>query len=257
MSADSTSAAANETPGAQPLAARTSEPLGESHSSKNVLPAPQVIGRGGIDWKRALRAAIRRPGRAIAVARTLVRGQAYRIKFRILRRNVIIGKRFRVTGRLDIQGPGTVIFGDDCFVVSSYIQPTTPWTHSADAVIRFGNGVGLAGTRLGCRVRIEVGDNTGLSDARILDSDFHNARAHTENRQNSDGASKPVIIGRNVWLGAGAMILKGVRIGDNAVVGAGSVVATNVPPDTVVFGNPAKVIWNNKASGDSVTKPNA
>lgn len=53
---------------------------------------------------------------------------------------------------------------------------------------------------------------------------------------------KPVHIGKNVWIGAGATILPGVTIGDNAVVGAASVVTKNVAPDTVVAGNPAKFI---------------
>ena len=43
--------------------------------------------------------------------------------------------------------------------------------------------------------------------------------------------------------GAGAMVLKGVKIGDNSVVGAGSVVASNVRANVVVFGNPARVVW--------------
>lgn len=198
-----------------------------------------------MNWLRAFQAASRQPGLAIRVALSFTRGYMYRLKFRLLRRRVTIGKRFRVTGRLDIRGPGTVIFGDDCFVDCTYVQPTTPWTHTEEAVIRFGNGVGLAGTRLGCQLLIEVGDNTGLSDSRIMDTDFHDARAASSNRQNSQGGSKPIVIGRNVWMGAGSMILKGVRIGDNAVVGAGAVVASNVPANSIVFGNPAKVIWNN------------
>jgi acetyltransferase-like isoleucine patch superfamily enzyme len=174
----------------------------------------------------------------------LARGRYYYVKFRLLGRRVVIGRNFRVVGKLDIRGPGTVIFGDDCFVTSTYIQPTTPWTHSPDAVIKFGNGVGLAGTRLGCEVSIEVGDNCGLSDSRILDTDFHNPRDTSGNRQNSAPASaQGVRIGNNVWLGTACMILKGVTIGDNAVVGAGAVVGTSVPPNVIVFGNPAKVIW--------------
>src|SRR5687767_13063833 len=178
-----------------------------------------------------------RPFHALRVARMLMRGHYYRMKFRLLGRRVIIGRRFRVVGKLDIRGPGTVIFGDDCFVMSTYLQPTTPWTHSRDAVIRFGNGVGMAGARLGCQTLIEVGNNCGLSDSRILDSDFHNARDTSGNRQNSAAVTQPVRIGNNVWLGTGSMILKGVTIGDNAVVGAGAVVATHVPSDVIVFGN--------------------
>lgn len=53
---------------------------------------------------------------------------------------------------------------------------------------------------------------------------------------------KPVHIGKNAWIGAGATILPGVTVGDNAVVGAASVVTKDVPPDTIVAGNPAKFI---------------
>lgn len=53
---------------------------------------------------------------------------------------------------------------------------------------------------------------------------------------------KPVHIGRNAWIGAGATILPGVTVGDNAVVGAASVVTRDVAPDTIVAGNPARFI---------------
>ena len=55
---------------------------------------------------------------------------------------------------------------------------------------------------------------------------------------------KPVHIGKNAWIGAGATILPGVTIGENAVVGAASVVTKDVPADTIVAGNPAKIIRN-------------
>lgn len=54
--------------------------------------------------------------------------------------------------------------------------------------------------------------------------------------------AKPVVIEDNVWLGGSAILLPGVRVGRNAVVGAGAVVSRNVPADTVVAGNPARVI---------------
>lgn len=53
---------------------------------------------------------------------------------------------------------------------------------------------------------------------------------------------KPVRIGKNAWIGAGATILPGVTVGDNAVVGAASVVTKDVEPDTIVAGNPARFI---------------
>ena len=54
--------------------------------------------------------------------------------------------------------------------------------------------------------------------------------------------AKPIVIERNVWIGAGATIIGGVTVGENSVVAAGSVVTKNVPPNTLVGGNPARVI---------------
>ncbi|WP_010097236.1 sugar O-acetyltransferase [Burkholderia ubonensis] len=54
--------------------------------------------------------------------------------------------------------------------------------------------------------------------------------------------AKPIVIERNVWIGAGATIIGGVTVGENSVVGAGSVVTKDVPPNTFVGGNPARVI---------------
>lgn len=54
--------------------------------------------------------------------------------------------------------------------------------------------------------------------------------------------AKPIVIERNVWIAAGAIIIGGVTIGENAVVAAGSVVTKDVPPNTLAGGNPARVI---------------
>lgn len=61
-------------------------------------------------------------------------------------------------------------------------------------------------------------------------------------RQKAYQYNRPVRIGRNCWIGAGAMILPGVTIGDNTVVGAGSVVTKDLPADVVAVGNPCKVL---------------
>lgn len=53
--------------------------------------------------------------------------------------------------------------------------------------------------------------------------------------------AKPVRIGRNVWIGAGAIVLPGVTIGDGAIIGAGSIVTRGVPPGATAAGNPARV----------------
>ena len=62
--------------------------------------------------------------------------------------------------------------------------------------------------------------------------------------------SRPIVIGRNVWIAAGATILGGVTVGDNAVVGAGAVVTCDVPPNTFVAGAPARVVRQLDADDD-------
>lgn len=58
----------------------------------------------------------------------------------------------------------------------------------------------------------------------------------------------PVIIGKNIWIGGGTIILPGVTIGDNTVIGAGSVVTKDIPADTIAYGNPCKVHKANERS---------
>ena len=57
-----------------------------------------------------------------------------------------------------------------------------------------------------------------------------------------NASAKPVKIGKNVWIGADCTILPGVIIGENSIIGAGSVVTKNIPNNVIVAGNPAKLI---------------
>ena len=93
-----------------------------------------------------------------------------------------------------------------------------------------------------CTQEITIGDYCAISDnVQILDSDFH----PIPNNSNTSTMSKPVHIGNHVWIGRSAIILKGVTIGDGAIVGAGSVVTRDVPARCLVAGNPARVIKEN------------
>ena len=80
----------------------------------------------------------------------------------------------------------------------------------------------------------------------VYDLDGHPLDA--ERRRNGEPSPaeeiKPVVIGDDVWIGTGAVILKGVTIGDRAVIAARSVVTADVPCDVIVAGNPAKLIRN-------------
>lgn len=86
---------------------------------------------------------------------------------------------------------------------------------------------------------VEIGEGTQIAwGVTISDHDFH--KTYTKGEQNVETA--PVRIGRNCWIGADAKILKGVEIGDNAIVAAGAIVTRSVPAAALVAGVPAKVI---------------
>jgi len=101
---------------------------------------------------------------------------------------------------------------------------------------------------------IEIGDHTLIAGCvRIRDNDGHPLDAEVRRRRESISAedTAPVVIGENVWIGTGASILKGVKIGDNAVVGAESVVTKDVEANSIVAGNPARVVEKVPGSSES------
>lgn len=101
---------------------------------------------------------------------------------------------------------------------------------------------------------IRIGDRVLIShNVNIFDSDTHPLSAQQRHQQfraiitsghpeKIDIKPAPVIIGNDVWIGCMSIILKGVTIGKGAIIGAGSVVTKDVPPYTLVAGNPARII---------------
>ena len=90
---------------------------------------------------------------------------------------------------------------------------------------------------------IRIGEGTIFgSGVIVIDNDFHVPAGEwdwkTEHAQNA----RPIFIGRGVFVGARAIILKGVSIGDRARIGAGAVITRDVPAGAVVGGNPARII---------------
>lgn len=107
-----------------------------------------------------------------------------------------------------------------------------------------GNNVGISGAAIYARERIEIGDNTLIgANTKIFDNDFHSL--NTEERINNDYSNlvtKPVKIGKNCFIGCNAIILKGTVLGDNCIVGAGAVVHGKFEDNSVIAGNPAKLV---------------
>ena len=94
----------------------------------------------------------------------------------------------------------------------------------------------------GCTVldvcRVSIGDNTQIGPGVQIVAADHPREAEYRDAGLENG--NPVAIGRNVWIGALAIILPGVTIGDDAIVGAGAVVTRDVVPGATVVGNPAR-----------------
>jgi len=103
--------------------------------------------------------------------------------------------------------------------------------------------VGMSSCVIACANKVEIGEGTIIGGgALVIDTDFHPRLPDGNWGTDPRSVSKPVIIGKKCFIGARAIILKGVRIGDGAVVGAGSVVTKDVSSRTTVAGNPAAVI---------------
>jgi acetyltransferase-like isoleucine patch superfamily enzyme len=146
---------------------------------------------------------------------------------------------------------GRIVLGDGVRIASSVranplglSQPTVLRALAPGAQVIVGPGVGMSGAVLCAGACIEVGQGTIMgAGAMIVDNDFHVPVGEWEWSHDSTicaRIARPVKIGRGVFIGARAVILKGVTVGDRAVVGAGAVVTRDVPPYYLAAGNPAK-----------------
>ncbi len=90
--------------------------------------------------------------------------------------------------------------------------------------------------------KVEFGDNVFIAPNCGFYTATHPINASTRN--SGLEFAKPIKVGNNVWFGGNVTVLPGVTIGDNVVIGAGSVVTKNIPSNNVAFGNPCKVIKN-------------
>lgn len=160
-----------------------------------------------------------------------------------------VGRNSRVRGRIERRHPSaTVRVGNDSLIAGTLVA------EAAASRIVIGNNVFIGGgVVIDCLDQVTIEDDVLISyQVIIMDSDNHSLRASERigdlkrwrNREYdwSRVNRAPVLICSRAWIGARAIITKGVVIGEGAVVATGSVVTKDVPPYTIVAGNPARVI---------------
>ncbi len=147
-----------------------------------------------------------------------------------------------------IQENASIAIGNNCTIVSDNnragITVFTKFKLTAlfESKIIIGNNVSFNGTSISCRTTsITIGNGTIIGpNVIIVDSDFHGLLPPENRENNLDYESdKPVTIGSNVWIGMNTIILKGVNIGNNSVISAGTIVRNDIPSNCLFGGNPA------------------
>lgn len=169
------------------------------------------------------------------------------------KKNVYFGRSVRVSGVpiIDIRHGSKLYVGDGVTLNSRnrgyHINMHSPVKLFADrdgAEIKIGNKTRIHGTCVHAYESITIGSNCLIAaNCQIMDGSGHDLSfPNTENRINTTGATKPIIIEDNVWVGANSVILPGVTIGKGSIISANSVVTKSIPPSVVAGGNPAVII---------------
>jgi maltose O-acetyltransferase len=156
---------------------------------------------------------------------------------RRLRRAKRVPWSVRLEGRARVLGKGAIVFGNRVRLTGT----TVPLEFAAwrGGRIDIGDGTFINyGTSISAHALISIGRDCNIGQYTIInDNDYHDIEDHTR-----VPPPQPVILEDRVWLGARVIVLKGVRIGHDAAIGAGSVVTHDIPPRSVAVGMPARVV---------------
>lgn len=164
-----------------------------------------------------------------------------------------VGKGFKIDGKLWIwaQKKGCFRLGDNVRINSRFGSNLVGITNPAvfqcleNGTITIGNNSGLSSPVLSTRSSITIGDNVKIGgNVRVFDHNYHSLdfEKRRGKETSDDVKTSPVKIGNDVFIGTNAIVLKGVTIGDRAIVGAGSVVSKDIPADEIWAGNPARCL---------------
>jgi acetyltransferase-like isoleucine patch superfamily enzyme len=160
-----------------------------------------------------------------------------------------VGQGLRVWGpiRLHCHHTSSIRIGDHCRIQSGFAgNPVGASTRMAlwlgrGANLTIGDRVGLSNSTIVCMKSVSIENDVYLGGgSQIYDTDFHSVRADERGRPGNPGTrTRPVVVRARAFVGGHSTILKGVTVGEEAVVGAGSVVRSDVPERQIWAGNPA------------------
>ncbi len=116
-------------------------------------------------------------------------------------------------------------------------------TRRPGAVLKIGDDFGMTGGSIIAEQSMMIGNRVTVgANSIIADTDFHPLDALARHNLPLDGATAPIVIEDDVFIGMQSLILKGVTIGAGSIIGAGSVVTRDIPAGVIAAGNPARVI---------------
>ena len=178
-------------------------------------------------------------------------------KFLVLRislnKNIETKGKFSINGNpiIDIRNGCKLYIGEGVTLNSSnkgyHLNMHSPIKLFADwpgSEIRIGNNTRLNGVCIHAGRSVSIGKNCLIAaNCQIIDGNGHDLSfPDVENRINTTGSFRPIVIEDNVWIGANSMILPGVTVGRGSIISANSVVTRDIPAMVVAGGNPAVVI---------------
>lgn len=139
-------------------------------------------------------------------------------------------------GKPQIKNQGTMVLNKNVSIWST-IQKTLLTVHTG-GLMHIGENTFINGARIAAKKEIRIGKNCMIAPGVVMmDSDYHEPGNISRER-----GGTPIIIQNNVWIATNSIILKGITIGEGAVIAAGAVVTKDVAPYTLVGGNPARLI---------------
>lgn len=157
-----------------------------------------------------------------------LRGSNIELNHGSKKEDISIGNRFILKGSLHSENGGKIKIGDYCYIQSNVV--------------------------IGAAEYIEIGNYVSISaNARIIDNNDHPIQPDDRKIKSHSlpgdilrswkyAESKPIIIKDNVWIGINSRVIKGVTIGENSIVAANAVVTKDVPENSIVAGNPARIV---------------